>query len=141
VITPYRGQVQLIKEMIGKDEELTSMLKDVSLEVSTVDGFQGEFRGLFDAAVCVLYQEEAHIIIILSPRLSLGREKDLIVFSAVRSNRSGQIGFLTDWRRLHVALTRARSALVVVGDHETLELGDRHWAAFAKWCREVQCVQ
>jgi len=69
-----------------------------------------------------------------------GRECDIIIFSAVRSNRQGKVGFLTDWRRLNVALTRAKSALLVVGDMETLAEGDKHWAAFAKWCQGVRCI-
>ena len=64
----------------------------------------------------------------------------IILFSTVRSNRSGSIGFLTDWRQMYVALTRAKNSLIVVGDLECLEDGDKHWAAFGKCCRGVQCV-
>src|SRR5207248_4302763 len=44
-----------------------------------------------------------------------GREKEAVVFSLVRSNAEGEIGFLADVRRTNVALTRARRKLVVIG--------------------------
>ncbi|HEX3147718.1 MAG TPA: AAA domain-containing protein [Gemmataceae bacterium] len=49
-----------------------------------------------------------------------GREKEAVIFSMVRSNPEGEVGFLADVRRTNVALTRARRALIVVGDSATL---------------------
>lgn len=49
-----------------------------------------------------------------------GQEKDIIYISLVRSNDKGEIGFLSDARRMNVALTRARKKMVVIGDSATL---------------------
>lgn len=49
-----------------------------------------------------------------------GQERDVIVISLVRSNAEGQIGFLSDLRRMNVAITRARMKLIILGDRETL---------------------
>jgi superfamily I DNA and/or RNA helicase len=49
-----------------------------------------------------------------------GREKEAVVVDLVRSNEDGEIGFLSDTRRMNVAITRARRFLLVVGDSATL---------------------
>lgn len=111
IVTPYNGQVELIKSLMAIDDEYRSLSARLpsEVEVKSVDGYQG-------------------------------RERDVIIFSAVRSNREGKVGFLSDWRRMNVALTRARSALVVIGDLDTLSEGDSHWAAFGKWCQGMKCI-
>lgn len=47
-----------------------------------------------------------------------GRESDVTFYSIVRSNTRGELGFLgpRHWRRINVALSRARHGLVIVGD-------------------------
>ncbi|MGW8122948.1 AAA domain-containing protein [Roseivirga echinicomitans] len=49
-----------------------------------------------------------------------GQERDVIFISLVRSNDKNEIGFLKEYRRMNVAMTRAKSKLVVVGDSATL---------------------
>ena len=49
-----------------------------------------------------------------------GQERDVIVISLVRSNDTGDIGFLRDLRRMNVAMTRARMKLIILGDSTTL---------------------
>ena len=49
-----------------------------------------------------------------------GREKDVIILSFVRANEKGEIGFLSDLRRLNVSITRARKKLIMVGNSNTL---------------------
>ena len=49
-----------------------------------------------------------------------GQERDVIFISLVRANEDGQIGFLSDLRRMNVAMTRARMKLVILGEASTL---------------------
>lgn len=49
-----------------------------------------------------------------------GREKELVIFTAVRSNKENNIGFLRDLRRLNVALTRAKKKLIIIADSSTI---------------------
>lgn len=49
-----------------------------------------------------------------------GQEKDIIILSLVRSNDDGDIGFLKDYRRMNVAITRAKEKLYVIGDSATI---------------------
>jgi DNA polymerase alpha-associated DNA helicase A len=49
-----------------------------------------------------------------------GREKEAVVLSTVRSNSSGEVGFLGERRRLNVGMTRPKRHLCVIGDSETM---------------------
>ena len=50
-----------------------------------------------------------------------GQERDVVMISLVRSNDDGRIGFLSDLRRMNVAITRARMKVMIVGDASTLQ--------------------
>ncbi|CAM9712680.1 unnamed protein product, partial [Scytosiphon promiscuus] len=90
VIAPYRNQIQALQRKM----RFTGLRQD-GVEICTVDGFQG-------------------------------REKEIMIFSCVRApevtspecpgaNSIGGVGFLDDWRRLNVAITRAKFAMWIVG--------------------------
>lgn len=49
-----------------------------------------------------------------------GQEKDIIYISLTRSNAEQHIGFLSDVRRMNVAMTRSRKKLIVIGDSSTI---------------------
>lgn len=49
-----------------------------------------------------------------------GQEKETVLLSLVRSNDDGEIGFLKDYRRMNVAITRAKEQLYIIGDSATI---------------------
>jgi hypothetical protein len=103
-----------------------------------------------DIAVVTPYAAQARLIRRMTRRLNLtsgppfievssvdgfqGREKEAVVFSAVRSNDYGAIGFTGDWRRINVSFTRSRRALIVIGNDQTLRRGDPDtWMPWLAW--------
>ncbi|KAI1767542.1 DNA helicase [Hypoxylon sp. FL1150] len=62
-----------------------------------------------------------------------GREKEAVIVSLVRSNSEGEVGFLSEKRRLNVAMTRPKRSLVVVGDSETVRRGGKFLNNWMDW--------
>jgi superfamily I DNA and/or RNA helicase len=54
----------------------------------------------------------------------------------VRSNAKAEIGFLSDYRRMNVAMTRAKKKLIVVGDSTTLSC-DKFYAQFIEYIDQI----
>ena len=84
---------------------------------------------LTEVAVITPYKDQVELINKLIPQDEIevdtvdgfqGREKEVIIFSLVRSNERNNIGFLKDIRRLNVSLTRAKKKLIMIGDSETI---------------------
>ena len=107
IISPYKEQVSLIRELVENSDVLSPFSKNIS--VNTIDSFQGQ-------------------------------ERDAVYISMTRSNNETAIGFLSDIRRMNVAMTRARKKLVVIGDSVTLS---RHpfYANFISYAEEVNAYQ
>lgn len=65
-----------------------------------------------------------------------GQERDVVYISLTRSNAEGSIGFLSDIRRMNVAMTRARKKLVVIGDSSTLSKSS-FYANFIQYAEDL----
>ncbi|KAK2400622.1 P-loop containing nucleoside triphosphate hydrolase superfamily protein [Trifolium repens] len=68
-----------------------------------------------------------------------GREKDVAIFSCVRASEDGGIGFLEDIRRMNVGITRAKSAVLVVGSASTLRRSEQ-WNKLVESAEERNCL-
>jgi ATP-dependent RNA/DNA helicase IGHMBP2 len=90
-----------------------------------------------------LFREDAQLSVLLTASiLSVntidgfqGQERDVIYISLVRSNDKHEIGFLQDYRRMNVAMTRARMVLVVIGDSATIG-HNKFYQEFLDYCAE-----
>lgn len=111
--------------------ENVTNLTEIALIRETVEGLCACGVKESSIGVMTLYRSQLKILNeVLKHRPSLeiltadrfqGRDKDCIIISLVRSNKDQKAGdLIRDWRRVNVALTRARSKLLVFGSISTL---------------------
>lgn len=83
-----------------------------------------------------------HIVEINTVDSFQGREKDTIIISCVRANqgKDASIGFLNDYRRMNVAITRAKNFLWIVGHAQTLNI-DKNWRALIRHCYRKNAIK
>jgi ATP-dependent RNA/DNA helicase IGHMBP2 len=114
-------------------EEAVFLLKHLQQLADTI-----EARGLRFPSVAIISPYKGQIRILkelldasaLSPHFNSisvntidsfqGQERDVVYISMTRSNPDGVIGFLSDTRRMNVAMTRAKKKLVIIGDSATI---------------------
>uniref|UniRef100_A0A1A7WDM5 RNA helicase n=2 Tax=Iconisemion striatum TaxID=60296 RepID=A0A1A7WDM5_9TELE len=113
IITPYRKQVEKIKKALKSIKTLSQWgdLKD--LKVGSVEEFQGQ---------------ERKIIMVSTVRSSQ---------NYVKMDKEFNIGFLSNEKRFNVALTRAKSLLIVVGNPVILRK-DPVWKKFITYCLKMK---
>ena len=103
-------------EKIGKQRIL-----DESIDVGIISPYRAQVQYLRHLIKKeTFFKPFRHLLSVNTVDGFQGQERDIIIVSLVRSNNDGQIGFLRDLRRMNVAMTRARSKLIIIGDHETL---------------------
>jgi len=108
----------LVKHLTHLAEELSA---DTFPSIAVISPYKEQIRILQELAAA------SEILKPFSDKISVntidsfqGQERDVVYISMTRSNTDGAIGFLSDIRRMNVAITRAKKKLVIIGDSSTL---------------------
>lgn len=114
----------------------TNLQVDVKLRIGIISPYKEQVNWLKDE----LRSYELNQTLIEELRVNTidgfqGQECDVIYISLVRSNAEQIIGFLSDLRRMNVAITRAKKKLVIIGDSATLS-SNKFYEAFVMYCEE-----
>ncbi|XP_060925046.1 putative helicase mov-10-B.1 [Limanda limanda] len=109
IIAPYRKQVEKIQKALKSARALRQWREVKEIKVGSVEAFQGD---------------ERKIIMVSTVRSSI---------NSVKMKEDFNIGFLANPKRFNVAVTRARSLLIVVGNPEILNK-DPTWKKFISYC-------
>jgi hypothetical protein len=107
VLTPYLGQLSLLLKTLSTEND--PILNDL-------DSFELIRAGLLTPAGADISRRRLRISTIDNYQ---GEESDIVIASLTRSNSEGDIGFMSAPQRVNVLLSRARNALVMIGNADT----------------------
>ncbi|KAF2669715.1 P-loop containing nucleoside triphosphate hydrolase protein [Microthyrium microscopicum] len=107
ILTPYLGQLHLL---------LNSLRSSNDPVLNDLDSFDLVQAGLLPAASAAIARPQIRLSTIDNYQ---GEESDIVIVSLTRSNAIGQIGFMAEPERVNVLLSRARDALILIGNAST----------------------
>lgn len=117
--------IKIIQKILSRVQSSNGLLHK---RVGVITPYRSQVR-LFSKILAERPKNERFFIELNTVDSYQGREKDIIVYSCVRSSsndegksESALIGFLKDMRRLNVALTRAKYGLIIIGNPLTLSI-------------------
>jgi RecA/RadA recombinase len=105
------------------------------LEQTTIDLEQAAFISPYAGQIAAAKEVFPPTLRLCTIDSFQGQEADTIIVSLVRSNEEGTIGFLKDYRRMNVAITRAKEQLIVIGDSATIG-ADPFYNAFLSYAEQ-----
>jgi superfamily I DNA and/or RNA helicase len=106
------------------EELIENKQSDIDFSVGIISPYKEQVQYITELLAEDEYLKLHHNIKVKTVDGFQGQEKDIIYISLVRSNDRGEIGFLSDTRRMNVALTRAKKKMVVIGDSATISSND-----------------
>ena len=124
VVTPYKDQIAELRRKFEPLIKGRPEARVTPVEFATVDGVQGrEFDVVIFSCVRAIQGVDAAPV-------DLTDEFEYMDNAEAAAHSRRMIGFLSDRRRLNVALTRPKRALFVLGNAATLRRADEIWSLF-----------
>ncbi|KAF8806261.1 P-loop containing nucleoside triphosphate hydrolase protein [Phlegmacium glaucopus] len=120
ILTPYLGQLHKLRDALKKDNDPI---------LSDLDSHELVKAGLVNPAEAKLAKKPIRLSTIDNYQ---GEESDIVIVSLTRSNPGGDIGFMSSPERLNVLLSRARNALIMLGNAETFQKARK---GAEQWCK------
>jgi AAA domain len=111
------AECRVIRDLVGRLDFIARKRKAV-YEIVVIAGYIAQVKALQDVLRDRLHEWSGLKITCSTVDAFQGSEAEICIYSVTRSNREGRLGFLRERPRLNVALSRGRSALIVVGDDE-----------------------
>ena len=108
-------------------------------KIAIISPYKAQVKCLTDKFLQSFPREYLEFIEINTIDSFQGREQDIVIISTVRSNSTHKylkIGFLNDFRRMNVALSRAKFCCLVVGNSQTLVV-NKYWNMFNNYCHDI----
>jgi hypothetical protein len=110
------GECRIIRDALAKIDFIARSRKKV-YDVALIAGYVAQVRALQDSIRDRIYEWSGLRVTCSTVDAFQGCEAEICIYSVTRSNPDGKLGFLREKPRLNVALSRGRSALLIVGDH------------------------
>lgn len=109
------GEVRVIRQLLQRLQFVAKAQKQ-KITVAVIAGYTAQVQLLRDMESQGIAEWPDLLVQCNSVDAFQGRQADVCIYSVVRSNSKGILGFLREPPRLNVALSRGKSGLVIVGD-------------------------
>lgn len=109
------GEVRVIRQLLQRLQFVAKAQKQ-NVTVAVIAGYTAQVQLLRDMESQGVAEWPDLLVQCNSVDAFQGRQADVCIYSVVRSNSKGILGFLREPPRLNVALSRGKSGLVIVGD-------------------------
>lgn len=131
------SELRVIHKLVNQLQQRAAA-NDEKLDVAVISGY-GEQARRVQRDLRPHDPKWTHLTIDVHPVDSFqGQESDVVIYSITRSNAENELGFLRSERRINVAMSRAKDALIIVGDRRFCRRARGGENPFAKVLQHIE---